>query len=176
MPDAEIIRSLVKYNPETGVIVWQERNVELFNPVNGRSAENCCAVWNAKYAGKIAGTRKQYMYLKLLGTGYMAHRIAWKWMTGEEPPEIDHINRDKFDNRWSNLRSVTRAQNMRNKGQLVTNTSGYKHITWSKKLSRWVVQMQVPGKGQRQVAWETNLTDAVVARGLAYERYGYKHD
>lgn len=47
-----------------------------------------------------------------------AHRLAYFFMTGEWPPDsmfIDHVNRDRADNRWSNLRPCSRAENARNR-------------------------------------------------------------
>ncbi len=44
--------------------------------------------------------------------------VIWYWMTGEWPKKdrvIDHIDRDPSDNRWKNLRNVTRSQNNRNR-------------------------------------------------------------
>jgi hypothetical protein len=45
---------------------------------------------------------------------YKASRIIWKWMTGQEPPEIDHKDVDGLNDRWSNLRIATHSQNMHN--------------------------------------------------------------
>lgn len=59
-----------------------------------------------KYNGYIVTSINRKMY--------KVHRLIWFWMTGSFPPkgmEIDHINRNKSDNRWCNLRLVTRAQN-----------------------------------------------------------------
>ena len=48
---------------------------------------------------------------------YRAHRLIWKWMTGDDPErEIDHINQDPYDNRWENLRLATPAQNVATAG------------------------------------------------------------
>ena len=145
----------------------------MFSASGGRTAENCCAVWNAKYAGKQAGYKRTYIMVKVEGEGYVAHRLIWKMMTGADPDEIDHRDRDKHNNKWVNLRDVGHSINMRNKPVSPNNTSGHKHIHWSSKLSRWVVQLAVPGKGQRQVAWKRSLPEAFAARNSAYSRFGY---
>lgn len=58
----------------------------------------------------------------------------------------DHINGDKLDNRRSNLRICTNAQNIRNRKKGVNNTSGYKGIFWNYRYNKWYVQITVDGK------------------------------
>lgn len=61
-------------------------------------------------------------------------------MTGEWPErDIDHINRDGLDNRWSNLRLATKSQNMRNHGLFKTNTSGMTGVHWDRCAKKWRV-------------------------------------
>jgi hypothetical protein len=54
--------------------------------------------------------------VRLHGNLYRAHRLVWRWVTGEDPGhlELDHINSNRQDNRYQNLRLATRAQNMWN--------------------------------------------------------------
>jgi hypothetical protein len=48
------------------------------------------------------------------GKPYLQHRIATLYMTGDWPEEVDHINGDKADNRWENLRAVDVKTNRQN--------------------------------------------------------------
>lgn len=70
--------------------------------------------------GKVAGNTNHAGYVRIgLGgaksNSYMAHRLAWLYMTGEWPvADIDHINGKRSDNRWVNLRSVSRSVNLQN--------------------------------------------------------------
>lgn len=59
---------------------------------------------------------------------------------------VDHINRDKFDNRRSNLRFVTRSQNSHNRDKLDSNTSGVTGVFWSNSKNRWIASIGVNGK------------------------------
>lgn len=54
--------------------------------------------------------------------------------------QVDHINRDKLDNRRENLRFATRSQNQANKGRAINNTSQYKGVTWHK--GKWEVRLR----------------------------------
>ena len=55
---------------------------------------------------------------------------------------VDHINRDKLDNRLENLRWCTIMENNQNQTIRKTNKSGYKHICWWMKKQRWVVEIR----------------------------------
>lgn len=113
----EIARELVRYEPDTGLFFWRRRRPHHFSQ-GGAGREINCAEWNKRYAGKPAlnGVSTQgYCVGRLLGSPQKAHRIAWLIHYGEVPDVIDHINRRRTDNRIVNLRSVTRAENNRNK-------------------------------------------------------------
>lgn len=159
LPDRDYLRSLFDYSPEIGELVWKHR-------------DDASPQWNAKYAGNKAGYVKTYPKVKVCGQEYVTHRLIWKMVYGNDPDSIDHLNRDKCDNRLCNLRDVSHSVNMRNK-PVGRNTSGHKHIHWSASLEKWVVQLQVPGKGQRQVAWESELKNAIRIRNELMPKYGY---
>lgn len=96
---AERLRELLHYDPETGVFT---RLVSLNFAVN---------------VGDVAGTlmKKGYWSIGVDKHKYKAHRLAWLYMTGSWPKEqIDHINGNRIDNRFSNLRECTNQENQQN--------------------------------------------------------------
>lgn len=103
----EVLRGILRYNPETGGMVWLVDRA-----------------WSVK-AGNIAGTitPKGYLVIKIKGRFYKGHRLAWYLATGTWPDpalEIDHINQIKGDNRLANLRLVTKSINQKNVAQRLT--------------------------------------------------------
>lgn len=59
---------------------------------------------------------------------------------------VDHINGDGLDNRRSNLRVCTKAENVRNSGRSRRNTSGYKGVSWEKVCSKWRADIVFKGR------------------------------
>ena len=102
----EYLKSVLDYNPETGIFTWKDRL-------------DVSASCNIQFAGKKAGTIQsgnRYIIIGIRYKRYYAHRLAWLYMKGEWPPdELDHINGDKQDNRFENLRLATRGQNTVNR-------------------------------------------------------------
>lgn len=76
---------------------------------------------------------------------------------------VDHINRNKLDNRECNLRLTTQTVNMRNTGMFKTNTSGYKGVFWDKETKSWAVKFVIDRK-ERRFGRYKNIQDAVKVR------------
>jgi hypothetical protein len=99
-PDREVLRSFLHYDPETGAFVWIAPR--------GR-----CRIGDV--AGYLSPT-DGYLWIRVNGRRYVAHRLAWFYMTGEWPEEqIDHRDADGANNRWGNLRKSTPRQNCANR-------------------------------------------------------------
>ena len=79
-------------------------------------------------------------------------------------PEVDHINREPWDNRIENLQWVTRVQQMHNIGMLVTNTSGEQNIspTFNHGKPIWKIQMMLKGQKTRAKTFPRDLTSNVI--------------
>lgn len=84
-------------------------------------------------------------------------------MKPEKDFETDHINRNKLDNRRSNLRVVTHSQNCQNRRKSSRNTSGYIGIRKKKGRTKWEVLVTVAGK-HFYVGYYSNLQEAIKAR------------
>lgn len=103
----EYLKSRLKYEPETGHFYWLAPHKH-----------------HPRLVGQIAGcNREGYIVIRLQGFSYAAHRLAWLYVYGHMPTETDHINRDKADNRISNLRDCKHSENVKNHSKL-TNGSG----------------------------------------------------
>lgn len=98
LPSPELLRELLDYDPETGVLTWKRRI--------GKRAGS----FNLRYAGTRAGTLRSdgYIAVKVRNVIYAAHRIIWAMVHGEWPECVRHRNRDDADNRLSNLHAATR--------------------------------------------------------------------
>ena len=74
--------------------------------------------------------------IKISNIQYQAQRVIWKYVTGEEPKVVNHINGNKFDNRWSNLTTATKPRK-RPTGPYINNSSGYVGVSYVKRLNKW---------------------------------------
>lgn len=123
---------------------------------------------------KKVGTLRDDGYLEsmIFNKVYKNHRLAIFYMTGEWPDEVDHINGDRADNRIVNLRSVSKQENMKNRGRSKNNTSGASGITWFKQTGQWRVRINANGNRISLGLFDT-IDEAVAARKGAERLLGY---
>lgn len=112
-----------------------------------------------------------YYWVRLLGWMYLVHRLAWLYQTGNHPNgEIDHVNGDRKDNRWSNLRDVSPFDNARNQGERKDNTSGCRGV--GRKGKRWHARISQNGTRFSLGTFDTK-EEAIEARKRAEEMLEY---
>lgn len=140
------LHTALAYDSDTGVFTWKK-------PTSNRVR-----------VGDIATCLNNHGYLRigLFGKRYQAHRLAWFYVHGVWPTnEIDHINRDRTDNRIANLREATRTENALNVGAHQLNSSGIKGVSWDKLCKRWRVQIRTGGKTKYVGVYKTKEEAAI---------------
>lgn len=125
------LRSQLHYDPQTGV----------FTRIGRTPHKNC-------KLGRTLGSKFKngYLMVTLAGRKYYLHRLAWLYTHGVWPKEIDHINRDRTDNRITNLREVTRTQNNLNSKLSRRNRSGVRGVSWFARDGLWRASISRKGK------------------------------
>ena len=142
-------------------------------------AERAQKSWNTRYAGKEAFTANKadgYRCGLIFARAYRAHRVIFAMQTGAWPvEEIDHINHQRADNRWSNIRTVKHAENHKNKSLDLRNTSGFCGVFWNKATGKWRARITIYGQ-QLYLGYFVDKVDAVEAREAANKKYGVQEN
>lgn len=181
LPDQSTLLEFLRYDAETGSLYWRPRTQQMMAYLGmKRSAE----LWNARYAEQPA--------FNFLSTGgyvfgefgrnrsYKAHRVIWKMVTGEDPNNIDHLDGDRVNNRFANLRSVSHTENNRNQHRNIHDAQegfGARRV----RSGRWGASIRYDGK-ERWIGTADTREDAVrmrepVALSLGYApTHGRRHE
>ena len=152
LPPVELLEELLIYNKDSGEFFWKHREAKYFNASERKTKEQVQEWWNGRFAGTVAGTVNKstgYQTIKILYKAFAAHRLAYLMASGVDPlnMQIDHINQDRLDNRFSNLRLVSHAENLKNQGMSSNNTSGTTGITaHNRKPDCWRGRVWVEGR------------------------------
>lgn len=96
-------------------------------------------------AGDIAGFLRNdgYRQIKIFSKPYLTHRLIFLYHHGYLPEYLDHIDRDRSNNKIGNLREVTGSQNRMNSEPRMGNngsekSSKYTGVSWRKDTHRWI--------------------------------------
>jgi hypothetical protein len=125
----ERLKAVVRFEPEIGEFYWLTNSP-----------------WRVGVIGERAGSVRVdgYRSITIDRVKYLEHRLAWFYQYGIFPKQLDHINRNRTDNRIVNLREATAEQNRANRGA-VKSISGLKGAHWNKEAKRWVSKIERNG-------------------------------
>lgn len=174
-PPQEYLKECLDYDPDTGVFTWKRRPESHF--IDSRAFK----IWNTQNSGKTAGCiakrpdGKRYILISVKGfRNLYAHRLAWLYINGEIPYdyEIDHINGDGTDNRYDNIRIVSRSENAKNLRKQDRNKTGVSGVHLYKSDGKFHPEIGVNGKSVKLGSF-SNIDDAIKVRKDAEIKYGY---
>lgn len=166
----EYFKSIFSYDPETGDLTWKERTG------NSRSSK----IFNARFVGKVAGSKvtsahskTAYLQVKIGKKNYKNHRVIFAIMTGYMPEQVDHIDHNGLNNKWSNLRASSNADNSKNLPMQKSNKSGCIGVNWHKAAKKWHARA-VNKDGKRiDLGRFDRIEDAIKARKDHEKEFGY---
>lgn len=164
----EYLKSVLYYNPDLGVFTWLKRPRKHFKDLRA------CNTWNARLVGEVAGSivGDGYRDISINERPHKAHRLAFLWMTGVIPEQVDHEDHMRANNRWGNLRPADNSINQRNATIRADNASGHTGVSWFKASGKWVSYITYQGR-RNHLGYFSNIDDAIFARQLANIAYGF---
>lgn len=138
----KLLKEALDYDIEEGSFTWRhDRPVEHFPTLSAYKTQT------NKLSGKVAGYTStcsdnlKYIHIGIFGKKYLAHRLAWFYVTGTWPKGIiDHKDGNGLNNSFENLREVDSTLNGRNCALSKNNTSGVNGVYWDKRSSRWIAE------------------------------------
>ena len=157
--EAKLLRQTYDYDPLTGVFTRKKK-------------------WGSKLPGSPVGGLSQYGYVQLAFNGrtHTAQRLAWLYVYGVWPVgDVDHINRNRADNRIVNLRELSRVDNLANSGARKRSQSGVKGVSLRplrngrRPKKAWRADIMVNGNRTFLGNFYT-IEDAAKARNLAEQK------
>lgn len=115
------LKEHLHYDPDTGVFTYIKKATR--------------ATVVGSNPAKVSGNG--YLGICFKGLVYKCHRLAWLYVYGEMPEQIDHINGDRADNRIANLRPANNSMNGMNRRLQSNNRLGFKGVWFHRKTNKY---------------------------------------
>jgi hypothetical protein len=153
------LKTILHYDPETGIFTRLSSNSNNKNNLIGK---------------KVGGlTTSGYVVINIGYFQHRAHRLAFLYQTGAMPSSnLDHLNGEKDDNRWCNLREASNHQNMCNKKRYRGKKTGLCGAQWAEKAQVWRVFFSIDKKNTYLGAYDT-IFEAAAVRISMQNNNGY---
>lgn len=147
------LREVFHYDPSTGEVTLLSDEVVIYN------------------------SPKVYKSFRWNKAMYLLHHVIYFYQTGHmvdisNRENIDHIDHNRANNKWDNLRLVDLATNSKNLSKFINNTSGVTGVVWVKNRKKWGARIRVNGKDISLGNYHT-LEEAAKARKAAEIKYGF---
>lgn len=149
----ELLKQFVHYDPDTGILMRTHALDRGHNLIRKEFVPRSI-------------TAQGYRQISLFKSPCLVHRLAFLYMVGREALEIDHVNGDRLDNRWCNLREVTSSENRRNMGLSKANKSGVSGVYFYPRYQKWEVTITRGGVHEYLGRYQ-DLGEAVAIRRRA---------
>lgn len=149
------LKEVLNYDAESGIFTW---------------VDNRSKAAKGKIAGGVDG--HGYWIIGIDHVRHSAHRLAWLYVHGCLPNEVDHQNHNRIDNRLVNLRSTDRSGNARNISKPMNNKSGVMGVSWTKRLGKRNDKWEVRACG-KFLGYFDDFFEAVCKRKSAELQFGF---
>ena len=152
------LKAVLRYYPHSGRFWWLKAKA-------------------GRQRSKPVGSPKEvasYLQIMISGVSYLAHRLAWFYMTGEWPSdEVDHEDRNKQNTAWKNLRPATHKQNSENVAVRKHSKSQIKGVHYDRKRRTW--QAYIDHEGKRRHLGRHPTSDLATAARKSAEADYFTH-
>ena len=156
LPPLELLEEHFIYNPTTG---------DLINRRTGNIARRL-------------DSKKKYIQVDFLNQGWQANRFCFYMGTKKNPGliQVDHKDQNKTNNKLSNLRLLTNAEQQLNTKVRSNCKSGHRGVFFDKKGNKWRAYIADPKKkGKKIFVYRGDSEEKAIADRKAAERKYYPH-
>ncbi len=151
----QLLHKLFDYDPDTGILICKQPRVHL------KTGEIIGCLQNTGYLSTSIGKKS-----------YLVHRLIWLYVKGYLPEQVDHINHNKLDNRWINLREVSNTENTRNCSISKNSKTKINGVSFMPTLNKYRAYIMVNRKHIHLGVFKT-IEEALIARKNADSYYGF---
>lgn len=144
------VRELLNYDPESGELCWR---ISRGNRIPAGKVIKCVG-------------NHGYIVVRIDGVLHLAHRIIYLYMTGNFPERfLDHVNGNRTDNTWANLREASLFENSQNTKIRSDNRSGIKGVYRPRGKDFWIARINYKGQHHHLGVFSTKQDAGEAVRG-----------